>query len=188
MVEGSRTAVGTRGALTDCAPRGSCSGPCAGTESQSRITSPSAHSCCARSRAAGGSLTLAAALYSGKCRGLSERPLRSQVAGGATSGEGAGAAAGRTDALCRAARPGSVPEPARWGARVTGSRGAQAVKEFPEHWKGLGEERGPCKRRKQRDRRKEQGWDESSPSRGAREGAGQARGRLRVPGCVCEFW
>lgn len=39
-----------------------------------------------------------------------------------------------------------------------------------------------CKRRKQRDRRKRQGWDENSPSRGARERARHAGGGLRVLG------
>lgn len=138
VVERSRTGVGTLGArhwpdLTDSAPRGSCSGSgpqfpgrCGEMEGQNSHI-PSACTGCARNPAAGGSLPLAAALYSGKCRGLPERPLRSQVAGGEARREGARAAAGRTDARCTAARPGSVPEPGRWEARVTRSGGALAV-------------------------------------------------------------
>lgn len=100
---------------------------------------PSARTPCARNPAAGGSLTLAAALYSGKCRGLPERPLRSQVAGGEASGEGEGAAAGRTDARCWAARPGLVPEPGWWEARVAGSGGARGCVGVP---RALGRARG----------------------------------------------
>lgn len=102
-------------------------GPLGGDGRPERSHVPSARTPCARNPAAGGSLTLAAALYSGKCRGLPERPLRSQVAGGEASGEGAGAAAGRTDARCRAPRPGLIPELAWWEARVVGSGGARAV-------------------------------------------------------------
>lgn len=91
-------------------PRASVSRTARGEGRPKRSHVPSARTRCARNPAAGGSLTLAAALYSGKCLGLPERPLRSQVAGG----EGAGAAAGRTDARCYASRPGSVPPNSRW--------------------------------------------------------------------------
>lgn len=91
-------------------PRASVSQTARGEGRPKRSHVPSARTRCARNPAAGGSLTLAAALYSGKCLGLPERPLRSQVAGG----EGAGAAAGRTDARCHASRPGSAPLNSRW--------------------------------------------------------------------------
>lgn len=115
------------------APRGSCSGSepqfpgwCGEMEGLSSHI-PFACTRCARNLAAGGSLTLAAALYSGKCRGLPEPPLRSQVASGEARREGPGAAAWRTDARCKTARPGSVQEQGRWEARVTRSGVALAI-------------------------------------------------------------
>ena len=69
---------------------------------------------------------------------------------------------------------------------MTGRGGAQAVEEFPSF--GKGRERGPSKRRKQRDRRKRLGWDESSPSRGATEGARQTRDRVADSGARLEVW
>lgn len=73
-----------------------------------------------------------------------ERPRRGQVAGGGRAGEGA-------------ARPGRVPAPERRRSRCAG---------VPRAPGRAAEERGPCERRKQRDRRKRQGWDERCPARG----------------------
>lgn len=95
--ESGRLGSGTGRALPDCAPRESCSRPRAsvsrpvtGDGRPERSHVPSARTLCARNPAAGCSLTLAAALYSGKCRGLPERPLRSQVAGGEAARRGQG--------------------------------------------------------------------------------------------------
>lgn len=150
-----------------------------GRPEQSHI--PSACTRCVRNPAVGGSLTLAAALYSGKCRGLPERPLRSQVAGSEASGEGAGAVAGRTDARCNAARPGSVPEPGRWKARGTGAEALRLCRSFPSIGKGQ--------------ERKEvlaSGGNNVTDERG-RVGmtAAQAEGLGREPDSLetgCEFW
>ena len=112
VVEGARTGVGTLGAQDRPGPYGPCtlgkllrpwasvSRPARGEGRPERSNVPSARTPCARNLAAGGSLTLAAALYSGKCLGLPEPPLRSQVAGGEASEEGARTAAGRTNACC----------------------------------------------------------------------------------------
>ena len=70
------------------------------------------------------------------------------------------------------------------GGEGTGRGGAQAVEEFPSF--GKGRERSPSKRRKQRDRRKRLGWDESSPSRGATEGARQTKDRVAGSGARLE--
>lgn len=93
MVEGARTRVGRFGARDWPGPHGPCtpgklfrswasvSQPARGDRRPEWGHVPSARIPCVRNPAAGGSLTLAAALYSGKCRGLPEPPLRSQVAG-----------------------------------------------------------------------------------------------------------
>lgn len=117
----------------------------------------------------------------GSCSLFWEVPRASRAAAAKPGGGwGGGRGCGREDRrslLCFEAgfSPPQLPL-GWWEARVTGSGGTQAVEEFPKLWEG------PSKRRKQRDRRKRLGWDESSPSRGATEGARQTRDRLLVPG------
>lgn len=132
--ESGRSEPGTGRALMDWVRRRSCSRPWAsvsrpvrgdGRPGRSHVLS--ARTPCAQKPAAGGSLTLAAALYSGKCGGLPERPLRSQVAGGEASGKGGRGCGGEEDARGYAASPGSVSEPGWWEARLAGSGGARAV-------------------------------------------------------------
>lgn len=86
----------------------SVSRPLCGDGRPERSHNPSARTRCAGNLAAGCSLTLAAALYSGKCLRLPERPPRSQVAVGRRVGSGKGL---RPGARALAARLGSVPKP-----------------------------------------------------------------------------
>lgn len=73
----------------------------------------------------------------GSCSLFWEVPRASRAAAAKPGGgEGAGAAAGRTDARCKAARPGSVPEPGRWEARVTGTEVLKLCRSFPSFGKG----------------------------------------------------
>lgn len=186
--ESGRSEPGTGRALMDWVRRGSCSRPWAsvsrpvrgdGRPERSHVLS--ARTPCAQKPAAGGSLTLAAALYSGKCGGLPERPLRSQVAGGEASGEGGRGCGGEDGRSWLRREPGFSLR-----TRVVGGEGGwkwwrSGCVGVPRARKA-GRGKRSCKRRKQRDRRKRQGWDENSPSRGARERARHAGGGLRVLG------